>query len=61
MQSFRGNLPQLTPVTMGTGGITDPNNSDHAKVARLGMEAGIWFHVADYGGGRLQRAGTGVS
>ena len=51
MQSFRGNLPQLTPVTMGTGGITDPNNPDHARVARLGMEAGIWFHVADYGGG----------
>ena len=24
MHQFRGNLPKLTPLIMGTGGITDP-------------------------------------
>jgi aryl-alcohol dehydrogenase-like predicted oxidoreductase len=51
MPSFAGSLPALTPRTMGTGGITDPSNPDHVKIARLAMDAGVWFHVADYGGG----------
>lgn len=52
MQTFAaGSLPALTPVTMGTGGITDPDNAEMIKVTRLGMEAGIWFHVSDYGNG----------
>jgi aryl-alcohol dehydrogenase-like predicted oxidoreductase len=46
-----GALPPMTPLTMGTGGITDPTNAEMCRVARMGMEAGIWFHVADYGGG----------
>jgi aryl-alcohol dehydrogenase-like predicted oxidoreductase len=51
MPSFAGSLPQLTPRTMGTGGVTDPSNPEHVRIARLAMEAGVWFHVSDYGGG----------
>lgn len=51
MKIFRGSLPSLTRLTLGTGGITDPSNPDHLEVARRGMEAGVWFHVANYGGG----------
>jgi len=36
---------------MGTGGITDPSNPEHVAIARLAMDAGVWLHVADYGGG----------
>lgn len=51
MPSFAGSLPAFTRLTMGTGGVTDPSNPDHVKLARMAMDAGVWFHVADYGGG----------
>ncbi|OPZ86777.1 MAG: hypothetical protein BWY76_00789 [bacterium ADurb.Bin429] len=51
MPSFAGSLPTLTPRTMGTGGITDPSNLACVRIARAAMDAGVWFHVADYGGG----------
>ncbi|NQU40033.1 MAG: hypothetical protein HQ523_08785 [Lentisphaerae bacterium] len=51
MKPFRDTLPPLTPITMGTGGATDPANPDQHTVVRRAMESGIGFHVADYGGG----------
>ncbi|MHB9022659.1 MAG: aldo-keto reductase family protein [Armatimonadota bacterium] len=51
MLTFAGTLPAMTRLTMGTGGVTDPSNPEHVAVARMAMDAGVWFHVADYGGG----------
>ncbi|MHB9134233.1 MAG: aldo-keto reductase family protein [Armatimonadota bacterium] len=51
MMHFAGELPAMTRLTMGTGGVTDPANPECVAVARMAMEAGVWFHVSDYGGG----------
>ncbi len=44
-------IPSHTNLTFGSGGITDPNNPECLQVTRMAMEAGVWFHVANYGGG----------
>lgn len=50
--AFRGELPELTNYTFGTGNINDTSNPEHAKVARAAMDAGVWFHTsAEYGKG----------
>lgn len=52
--AFRGELPELTNYTFGTGSIGDTDNPEHIKVARAAMEAGVWFHTsAEYGKGAV--------
>jgi len=50
--SFRNGLPQISRYTFGTGNVNDKSNTEHMRVTRAAMEAGVWFHSSDaYGGG----------
>ncbi len=51
MRKFTDKLPELSRLTFGTGGITDPTDPKCLAVARMAMDANLWFHVSDYGGG----------
>ena len=44
MQNIKILLPKFTKYTFGTGNINDKTNSNHIKIARGAMDAGIWFH-----------------
>jgi len=52
--SFRSQLPDLTRFTFGTGKVDQPDDSQHMRVTRMAMDAGVWFHSSHvYGDGRV--------
>ena len=52
--SYFSSPPALTRLTFGTGKVGSPADSEHLRVTRAAMEAGLWFHTArEYGGGSV--------